>query len=185
MQRSALRLRRFKILTKTVLKTICTQIRLQQIGQSKTSWLLGLTSRLWSIGHSQADTQILNATPILLFLDLGQDGDGNGTLMQCACMTIAFHILPYFFPSQHTTLVYIMHQCISSTFDLSAKIIHIISWNNFSKQFYKYLYWYSWSKVIGDEVAEWLRRWTANPLGSARVGSNPILVGIFLLFFWD
>ena len=29
----------------------------------------------------------------------------------------------------------------------------------------------------GDEVAEWLRRWTANPLGSARVGSNPIFVG--------
>ena len=28
----------------------------------------------------------------------------------------------------------------------------------------------------GDEVAEWLRRWTANPLGSARVGSNPIFV---------
>ena len=27
-----------------------------------------------------------------------------------------------------------------------------------------------------DEVAEWLRRWTANPLGSARVRSNPILV---------
>ena len=26
-------------------------------------------------------------------------------------------------------------------------------------------------------MAEWLRRWTANPLGSARVGSNPILVG--------
>ena len=24
-----------------------------------------------------------------------------------------------------------------------------------------------------DEVAEWLRRWTANPMGSARVGSNP------------
>ena len=30
-----------------------------------------------------------------------------------------------------------------------------------------------------DEVAEWLRRWTANPMGSARVGSNPILVGSF------
>ena len=30
--------------------------------------------------------------------------------------------------------------------------------------------------VATDEVAEWLRRWTANPLGSARVGSNPILV---------
>ena len=30
-----------------------------------------------------------------------------------------------------------------------------------------------------DEVAEWLRRWTANPMCSARVGSNPILVEIF------
>ena len=33
--------------------------------------------------------------------------------------------------------------------------------------------------VIHDEVAEWLRRWTANPLGSPRVGSNPILVDHF------
>ena len=32
-----------------------------------------------------------------------------------------------------------------------------------------------------DEVAEWLRRWTANPLCSARVGSNPILVAFFLV----
>ena len=32
-----------------------------------------------------------------------------------------------------------------------------------------------------DEVAEWLRRWTANPLGSPRVGSNPILVELFFL----
>ena len=31
-----------------------------------------------------------------------------------------------------------------------------------------------------DEVAEWLRRWTANPMCSARVGSNPILVEIFI-----
>ncbi len=30
-----------------------------------------------------------------------------------------------------------------------------------------------------DEVAEWLRRWTANPMCSARVGSNPILVELF------
>ena len=30
-----------------------------------------------------------------------------------------------------------------------------------------------------DEVAEWLRRWTANPMCSAREGSNPFLVGIF------
>ena len=34
-------------------------------------------------------------------------------------------------------------------------------------------------QVVGDEVAEWLRRWTANPMGSARVGSNPILVDSF------
>ena len=34
-----------------------------------------------------------------------------------------------------------------------------------------------------DEVAEWLRRWTANPMGSARVGSNPILVDIFFFPF--
>ena len=30
-----------------------------------------------------------------------------------------------------------------------------------------------------DGVAEWLRRWTANPLGFPRVGSNPILVDVF------
>ena len=30
--------------------------------------------------------------------------------------------------------------------------------------------------VQADEVAEWLRRWTANPMDSVRVGSNPILV---------
>ena len=34
------------------------------------------------------------------------------------------------------------------------------------------------SQCLHDEVAEWLRRWTANPLGSARVGSNPILVDV-------
>ena len=33
---------------------------------------------------------------------------------------------------------------------------------------------------MSDEVAEWLRRWTANPLGSPRVGSNPILVDFCL-----
>lgn len=34
-------------------------------------------------------------------------------------------------------------------------------------------------------MAEWLRRWTANPLGSPRVGSNPILVVlIFTLIGW-
>ena len=32
-----------------------------------------------------------------------------------------------------------------------------------------------------DEVAEWLRRWTANPMGSARVGSNPIFVVILFV----
>merc|ERR1711946_67566 len=35
-----------------------------------------------------------------------------------------------------------------------------------------------------DAVAEWLRRWTANPMGSARVGSNPIHVDkLFSLIF--
>ena len=34
---------------------------------------------------------------------------------------------------------------------------------------------------LSDEVAEWLRRWTANPMGSARVGSNPIFNEIFFL----
>ena len=37
--------------------------------------------------------------------------------------------------------------------------------------------------IVDDEVAEWLRRWTANPMGSARVGSNPILVVIFTIIF--
>ena len=31
-------------------------------------------------------------------------------------------------------------------------------------------------KLTPDEVAEWLRRWTANPICSSRVGSNPTLV---------
>ena len=35
---------------------------------------------------------------------------------------------------------------------------------------------------LTDEVAEWLRRWTANPLGSPRVGSNPILVDNIFIF---
>ena len=37
------------------------------------------------------------------------------------------------------------------------------------------------SQQSHDEVAEWLRRWTANPMCSARVGSNPILVESFYL----
>ena len=35
---------------------------------------------------------------------------------------------------------------------------------------------------MNDEVAEWLRRWTANPLGSARVGLNPIFVDDILIW---
>ena len=31
-----------------------------------------------------------------------------------------------------------------------------------------------------DIMAEWLRRWTANPLGSARAGSNPADVAFYL-----
>ena len=35
---------------------------------------------------------------------------------------------------------------------------------------------YSRNLGIQDDLAERLRRWTANPMCSARVGSNPILV---------
>ena len=33
-----------------------------------------------------------------------------------------------------------------------------------------------------DSVSEWLRRWTRNPLGSARAGSNPAAVAIVLSY---
>ena len=33
-----------------------------------------------------------------------------------------------------------------------------------------------------DKVAEWLWHWTAIPMCSALVGSNPILVGIFSVY---
>ena len=33
-----------------------------------------------------------------------------------------------------------------------------------------------------DTLSEWLRRWTRNPLGSARRGSNPLGVAIFVSF---
>jgi hypothetical protein len=32
-----------------------------------------------------------------------------------------------------------------------------------------------------DTVSEWLRRWTRNPLGSARRGSNPLAVAAFMM----
>ena len=31
-----------------------------------------------------------------------------------------------------------------------------------------------------DVMSEWLRRWTANPLGSARAGSNPAGIDFFI-----
>ena len=33
--------------------------------------------------------------------------------------------------------------------------------------------------MFTDTVSEWLRRWTRNPLGSARRGSNPLGVVFF------
>jgi hypothetical protein len=36
--------------------------------------------------------------------------------------------------------------------------------------------------IIDDWVAEWLRRWTANPMGSARVSSNLIPVEELFLY---
>ena len=35
---------------------------------------------------------------------------------------------------------------------------------------------------MNDEVGEWLRRWTANPSGFPRVGSNPIFVDDILIW---
>ena len=37
--------------------------------------------------------------------------------------------------------------------------------------------------VSKDTVSEWLRRWTRNPLGSARRGSNPL--GVVFFFFFE
>ena len=34
-----------------------------------------------------------------------------------------------------------------------------------------------------DSVTEWLRRWTRNPLGSARRGANPLAVALSSCFF--
>ena len=34
-----------------------------------------------------------------------------------------------------------------------------------------------------DKMGEWLKRWTVNPLVSARVGSNPIFVIFFNWFY--
>ena len=42
-----------------------------------------------------------------------------------------------------------------------------------------YIYKDSLVTAFIDKMAEWLRRWTVNPLGSASVGSNPIFV-VFL-----
>ena len=38
---------------------------------------------------------------------------------------------------------------------------------------------------IMDKMAEWLRRWTVNPLVSARVGSNPIFFVFLIGFFGE
>ena len=35
--------------------------------------------------------------------------------------------------------------------------------------------------TITAAMAEWLRRWTRNPMGSSRVGSNPTHSEIFIL----
>ena len=54
-------------------------------------------------------------------------------------------------------------------------------WNKVAQLYNIYIFIAPYFFQVDDEVAEWLRRWTANPLGSARVGSNPILVDNFLL----
>ena len=59
-------------------------------------------------------------------------------------------------------------------FELSIFFFESITHLNFKAR-----YFFSSSTTLlteEDEVAEWLRRWTANPLCSARMGSSPILV---------
>ena len=56
---------------------------------------------------------------------------------------------------------------IHKTQTTEKKIMNLMHRNN--------LYNFS-NSFPSDEVAEWLRRWTANPMCSARVGSSPILV---------
>ena len=34
--------------------------------------------------------------------------------------------------------------------------------------------------VVQGSLSEWLRRWTRNPLGSARAGSNPAAVVLYV-----
>jgi hypothetical protein len=41
------------------------------------------------------------------------------------------------------------------------------------------------SKYQSDDLAEWLRRWPAKPLGYAREGSNPSVVAIFYQEQWS
>ena len=36
-----------------------------------------------------------------------------------------------------------------------------------------------------DKMAEWIRRWTVNPLGYTSVGSNPIFVVFFIWFYGE
>ena len=36
-----------------------------------------------------------------------------------------------------------------------------------------------------DKMGEWLRRWTVNPLGITHVGSSPIFVVFFILFYGE
>ena len=52
----------------------------------------------------------------------------------------------------------------------------LVAFNHYLQHYFYSVYRHV---VFKDEVAEWLRRWTANPLCSARVGSNPTLVAFF------
>ena len=52
---------------------------------------------------------------------------------------------------------------------------HSRTWSLLKMKDYRMI-WAKHIMCVGDELAEWLRRWTANPLGSARMGSNPIFV---------
>ena len=60
------------------------------------------------------------------------------------------------------------------------KVIFVLSWHRPVKFLLKDL---NGEVAVRVVVAEWLRRWTRNPLGSPRAGSNPADYDIAL--YWD
>lgn len=68
---------------------------------------------------------------------------------------------------------YIQHQHSSNIIQLTGSSDKAAAIRRYIKQ-----------RVVHAFLAEWLRRWTRNPMRSARGGSNPALSNILFLLFW-